>query len=89
MTRHWWQFPKKQKGAAIVYFSQIFFFSSEKKIKDYLRFWTHAGETRFPIFAWGSLGKWIHFVNFMGLMLTLTLEIVKTIPDPVRPCKRF
>ena len=28
-----------------------------EKIKDYLRFWTHAGETRFPIFAWGSLER--------------------------------
>ena len=47
-----------------------------EKIEDYLRFLTHAGETRFPIFAWESLGKLSHFVNRMRLMLTLTLEIV-------------
>ncbi len=48
---------------------------------------THAGETRFSTFALGNLGKLGHFVNFMGLMLTLTLEIVSTIPGPWRPCK--
>ena len=37
---------------------------------------THAGETRFPIFACESLGKSGHFVIFMRLMLTLTLKIV-------------
>ena len=30
---------------------------NREKIKDYLRFLTHAGETRFPIFAWGNLRK--------------------------------
>ena len=47
-----------------------------KKIEDYLQFFTHAGETRFPIFAWESLPKLSHFVIFMWLMLTLTLKIV-------------
>ena len=28
-----------------------------KKIEDYLRFLTHAGETRFPIFVWGQFPK--------------------------------
>ena len=47
-----------------------------KKIEDYLRFLTLAGETRFPIFARGSLAKLGYFVNIMGLMMTLTLIIV-------------
>ena len=34
-----------------------------EKIEDFLRFFTHAGETRFPIFAWGNLQKLSHFVN--------------------------
>ena len=46
---------------------------NREKIEDYLRFLTPAGETRFLIFAYGSLGM---FVNFMRLMLTLTLKIV-------------
>ena len=54
----------------------VLFVSNREKIEDYLRFLTHAGETRFPIFAWGSLRKLSHFVNRMSLMLTLTLEIV-------------
>ena len=62
---------------------------SREKIEDYLQFLTCAGESRFPIFACGNLGKLGHFVIFMELMLTLTLKIVKTIPDPMRPCKRF
>ena len=52
------------------------FGDNREKIEDYLRFLTHAGETRFPIFAWGNLRKLCHFVIFMGLMLTLTLKIV-------------
>ena len=32
-----------------------------EKIEDYLRFLTHAGETRFPIFAWTSWRKFSHF----------------------------
>ena len=44
--------------------------------EDYLRFFTHAGETRFPIFAWGNSGKLGHFVNLMGLMLTSILETI-------------
>ena len=47
-----------------------------EKVEDYLRFLTHAGETRFPIFACESLQKLNHFVIFMDLMLTLTLKIV-------------
>jgi len=47
-----------------------------EKIEDYLRFLTHAGETRFPIFACGNLGKLCHFVNRLDGVLTLTLEIV-------------
>ena len=48
-------------------------FICREKIEDYLRFLTHAGETRFSIFAWESLRKLCHFVIFMGLMLTLTI----------------
>ena len=47
-----------------------------EKIVDYLQFLTHAGETRFPIFAWGNLRKLGHFVNRLDGVLTLTLEIV-------------
>ena len=47
-----------------------------EKIEDYLRYLTHAGEMRSPIFAWESLSKLSHFMNFLGLMLTLTLKIV-------------
>ena len=39
-----------------------------------LRFLTRAGETRFPILAWGILRMLGHFVNIVGLMLTLTLK---------------
>ena len=28
---------------------------NQEKIEDYLKFLTHAGETWFPIFAWGNL----------------------------------
>ena len=49
---------------------------NREKIEDYLRFLTHAEETRFTIFACRSLGKLGHFVNMMGLMLTFTLKIV-------------
>ena len=59
------------------------------KIEDYLRFLTHAGETRFPNFAWESLRKLGHFGVRMKLMLTKTLKILKVIPDPMRPCKTF
>ena len=31
------------------------------KNEDYLRFLTNAGETRFPIFAWGNFRKMSHF----------------------------
>ena len=47
-----------------------------EKIEDYLRFLTHAGATRFSIFACESLPKLCHFVNTMSPMLTLTLKIV-------------
>ena len=47
-----------------------------EKIEDYLRFLTHDGETRFPIFACKSLQKSCHFVNIISLMLTLTLKKV-------------
>ena len=47
-----------------------------EKIKDYLSLLTHAGETWFPIFDWGSLNKLGHFVVRMKLMLTLILVIV-------------
>ena len=43
---------------------------------DFLRFLTNAGKTSFSIFAWGNLPKLCHFMNFMGLMLTLTLKTV-------------
>ena len=46
------------------------------KIDGYLQFLTHTGETRFPIFACGSLPKLCHFVNRLDGTLTLTLEIV-------------
>ena len=46
-----------------------------ERIEDYLRFFTRVEEKRFPIFAYGSLGKLCHFVNMMGRMLTLTLKI--------------
>ncbi len=49
--------------------------SCREKIEDYLRFLTHAGETRFPIFAWESLPKLGHFVNRLDGALTLTLEL--------------
>ena len=41
-----------------------------EKIEDYLRFFTHAGETSFPIFARGTLAKLSHFRARMRLMLT-------------------
>ena len=47
-----------------------------EKIEDYLRFLTHDGETRFPIFAWGNLQKLSHFENFMSPTLKLTIKIV-------------
>ena len=49
---------------------------SREKIEDYLRFLTHAGEMRVPIFAWGSLRKLSHFVARLSGEVTLTLEIV-------------
>ena len=49
--------------------------NDREKIEDYLRFLTHAGEMRFPIFACKSLSKLSHFVNIMSLILTLTLKI--------------
>ena len=62
---------------------------NRKKIDDYLRFLTHAGETRFPILACESLSNLSHYVSCIGLMLTSTLKIVQTIPDPMRQCTRF
>ncbi len=56
---------------------------NREKIEDYLRFLTRAGETRFPIFACGNLPKLCYFVARLDGMLTLTLEIVQTIPDPM------
>ena len=50
-----------------------FFFYHREKIEDYLRFLTHAGETRFPIFACGNLRKLSHFVNRLDGVLTLTI----------------
>ena len=50
--------------------------TSREKIEDYLQFLTYAGETRFSIFAWESLGKLSHFVNCLDGVLTITLEIV-------------
>ena len=47
-----------------------------EKIEDYLRFLTHAGETRFPIFAWGNLRKLSHSLARLSGVVTLTLEIV-------------
>jgi len=49
------------------------FYSYREKIEDYLRFLTHAGETRFPIFACGNLGKLCHFVARLSGVLTLTM----------------
>ena len=37
-----------------------------EKIEDYLRFLTHAGETRFPIFAWESFGEVGPFCEHYG-----------------------
>ncbi len=39
---------------------------SREKIEEYLRFLIHAGETRFPVFAWGNLSKLSHFVNYVA-----------------------
>ena len=50
--------------------------SSREKIEDYLRFLTHAGEKRFPIFAFVSLRKLGHLVIFLDGVLTLTLKLV-------------
>ena len=44
-----------------------------EKIEDYLRFLTHPGETRFPIFACESLQKLCHFVARLSGVLTLTM----------------
>ena len=52
------------------------FDDNREKIEDYRRFFTHAGETRFPIFACRSLRKLGHFVNRLDGALSLTLEIV-------------
>ena len=56
-------------------------------IEDYLRFLTHAGETKFLISTWESLRKLCHFGVRMGLMLILRLKILKVIPHPMRLCK--
>ena len=37
-----------------------------EKIEDYLRFLTHAGETRFPIFAWGNFEEVVPFCDLYG-----------------------
>ena len=42
MTRHWWQFPKKQKGAAIVYFSRYFMVDTDKQRTDYRQLLSHS-----------------------------------------------
>ena len=57
------------------------------KIEDYLRFLTHAGETRFPNFAWESLRKFCHLGDPIWLMLKITLKIVKVISDSMRTCR--
>ena len=38
-----------------------------KKIEDYLRFFTHAGGTSFPIFARGHLCNLCHFVFLLSM----------------------
>ena len=49
----------------------------------FLRFFTHARKTRFPIFAWESLGMLGRFRSGMWRNVTLTLKVVKVIPDPL------
>ena len=56
--------------------NSVICFVLQEKIKDYLRFLTDVGETRFPIFAWAKLGKLGHFE------VRMRLKIVKVITDP-------
>ena len=65
-------FRVKRRGDQLVARGDSFFRRYREKIEEYLRFFTHAGQTRFPIFAWGNLQKLSRFRPRMGLMLTLT-----------------
>ena len=52
-------------------------------IVDYLQFSTDAGETKFANLTRANLQKLNHFRARTSLVLTLTLNIVKVIPDPM------
>ena len=66
---NWFDFSVAIKSLTLIRFDPVFFacFSNfsinREKMEDYLQFFTHAGESRFPIFAWESLRKLGHFVN--------------------------